>query len=269
VTALRGKVLSLLAMVFFSFIPSAYALIDQPLPGQSNWSYGSSAAGHLQNSFSVLVWNIQKAAGKEKFQKDFSSLLPQSDVALLQEAIINPYTLTIMNKSWAWHLGISFFMEEIIPTGVMTGSRVNSWNWDVIRSKGTEPFLDSNKMIVWNQIPAVRHKNGILFVNIHGLNFVSDQVNMNHIDQSFELIRRFTGPIVFAGDFNTWTSDRRRHLEEGIARLGLKEVTWPAGKGPNPAFDHAFYRGLKVEHAQFFGKVKSSDHSPFLIRFSQ
>jgi hypothetical protein len=77
------------------------------------------------------------------------------------------------------------------------------------------------------------------------------------------------GPMIVAGDLNTWSSARLEVVEDVMQRLGLVSV--PAGieidgrsRFLGHQVDHIFVRDLEVVHAEV-PKVASSDHNPVLL----
>ena len=85
--------------------------------------------------------------------------------------------------------------------------------------------------------------------------------------------RESPGPLVVAGDFNTWNAERVDALEAFARRLGLAEASLSFGE---PArflgrpVDTLFTRGIDVEDA-WIEDVASSDHKPIVatIRISR
>jgi endonuclease/exonuclease/phosphatase (EEP) superfamily protein YafD len=78
------------------------------------------------------------------------------------------------------------------------------------------------------------------------------------------------GPIILAGDFNTWSDARMNVVEQLAAGQGLQSVTF---QHKQPAWhfghqvDHIYYRGLTPLHSHVT-RVESSDHYPLTVIFS-
>ena len=75
------------------------------------------------------------------------------------------------------------------------------------------------------------------------------------------------GPIVFAGDLNTWTAGRKAVLESVASRLGLEEVRLERDVRKRffwNQVDYVFIRGLGVVNARVI-EVDSSDHHPVSV----
>jgi endonuclease/exonuclease/phosphatase (EEP) superfamily protein YafD len=79
-----------------------------------------------------------------------------------------------------------------------------------------------------------------------------------------EALARHDGPIVFAGDLNTWTAGRDEAVRETAAALGLTEIRFDEDKRRlflGKQLDHVFVRGLVTTAAGAI-EVVSSDHNP-------
>ncbi|HEY9711625.1 MAG TPA: endonuclease/exonuclease/phosphatase family protein, partial [Oculatellaceae cyanobacterium] len=85
------------------------------------------------------------------------------------------------------------------------------------------------------------------------------------------------GPIIFSGDFNTWSRKRAALVELAATRLGLTPVAFAPSETKkikrfllSPPLDYIFYRGLseKKASAKVLDQVSSSDHKPLLAEFS-
>ena len=104
--------------------------------------------------------------------------------------------------------------------------------------------------------------------NLHGINFTLLLGSFrSQLEAVAAELARHDGPIVFAGDFNTWSDDRSALLNEVASRLGLKPVEVnPDGRRRTLGLhlDHLFVRGFTVVQASA-PEVKSSDHNPILV----
>ncbi len=85
------------------------------------------------------------------------------------------------------------------------------------------------------------------------------------------------GPLIFSGDFNTWSRSRAAFLELVATRLGLTPVAFAPNESKkikrfllSPPLDYIFYRGLseKKASAKVLDQIFSSDHKPMLAEFS-
>ena len=105
----------------------------------------------------------------------------------------------------------------------------------------------------------------LAIVNIHAINFeLSPDTYRAQLGALADALRDHRGPIIFAGDFNTW-SDTRDGIVAGIAaRLGLTELVLRDDRRAlfyGHHLDHIFVRGLRLVEVGAT-PVTSSDHNP-------
>jgi endonuclease/exonuclease/phosphatase (EEP) superfamily protein YafD len=110
----------------------------------------------------------------------------------------------------------------------------------------------------------------LLVANIHGINFtLGVAIYQEQLESLFELMKQHTGPIVLAGDFNTWSDERMQIVEDLAQSLMLESLDYTNHNRTimfGNALDHVFYRGLEpVEHDTWH--VTSSDHNPTHVSF--
>ena len=118
-------------------------------------------------------------------------------------------------------------------------------------------------MITWLRIAGSRQTLAI--VNVHAINFELMPYGYRaQIEALADAVAGHEGPIILAGDFNTWSEARDRVLAETTGRLGLVEIV-PSDDLRKRFFgkhlDHIFVRGLEVVSTQAI-VVTSSDHNP-------
>jgi endonuclease/exonuclease/phosphatase (EEP) superfamily protein YafD len=78
------------------------------------------------------------------------------------------------------------------------------------------------------------------------------------------VLARHDGPVILAGDFNTWSVARRRAVDAIALRLGLRAVSLDPDERSRflgEPVDQIYYRGL-VPGAASAVPVRSSDHNP-------
>ena len=85
------------------------------------------------------------------------------------------------------------------------------------------------------------------------------------------------GPLIFSGDFNTWSRKRAIILDKVVTRLGLMPVTFAPHESRkikrfllSSPLDRIFYRELSENKAsaKVLDQICSSDHKPLLAEFS-
>jgi len=219
------------------------------------------------NKITLLNWNIYK--GEEKnWAKDFRQLSDGQDLVIIQEARLSPEVKeTLKKQSIHWTLNTGFVVNDE-ATGVLTGSRVKAASSCGLRT--TEPFLRLPKTVLVNKYDLSGTNEKLLVANIHSINFtLGTEVYSEQIKTLTAAITQHQGPVIVAGDFNSWSEDRKQIIENMVTELSLKAVTYQS-KNRVTIFgneiDHVFYRGMEsvASEAQ---QVTSSDHNPIKVTF--
>jgi endonuclease/exonuclease/phosphatase (EEP) superfamily protein YafD len=211
----------------------------------------------------VLVWNVYK--GKHpRWAKDFCDVVKGHDLVLLQEAVTDDKMPQIWKNhfpTYAWNMAASFNINPEHATGVAIGSRVQPTSLQFVRSTGRELFLLTPKIALISTFEIHGHKQSLLVVNTHSLNFTTTAHFVKSIEEKVEEIRHHVGPVIFAGDFNTWNPRRWMALVQMLAALHLHPIEF---ENDSRFFklDHIFVRGCKVHKTEILDGFKGSDHVP-------
>lgn len=216
---------------------------------------------------SVLNWNVYKGK-RENWARDFKRYTSRHDVVTIQEAHLDEKLTTMLdNEHQYWTLNTAFHYRDR-ATGVMTASRVKP-----LYSCGqhtAEPLIRVPKTSLISFYPIEGMRESLLVANIHGINFtLGVDVYTSQLEKLYRVMRLHDGPIVLAGDFNTWSDERMRVVEDITDRLQLESLDYTNHNRTSVfgnALDHVFYRGLDpVEHDTWH--VTSSDHNPTRVSF--
>lgn len=223
---------------------------------------------HIQ----VTVWNMFKGK-KDSWKRDYADLTQKSDILVLQEMFLDEK----MKQVFGDHVGFEYttatsflFDKKQIATGVATASHSSSSFQTFLRSQDREPIVNTPKVILVTTYPIDGHDEELLVVNIHAINFVTDAAFARHIFSVIPKIKNHKGPLIFAGDFNTWSQDRLDFINKMAKMLNLNEIRFfPDSRMRtfgNP-LDHVFYRGLELKDAKVWGDVEGSDHKAMEASF--
>ncbi|MGB5325774.1 MAG: endonuclease/exonuclease/phosphatase family protein, partial [Pseudomonadales bacterium] len=110
----------------------------------------------------------------------------------------------------------------------------------------------------------------LLVANVHAINFTfGTRAFERQVSDIVKLMRGHTGPMVIAGDFNTWSKRRQRVLDTVLAELGVLPVQYDVERVKRAfgnQLDHVYYRGLALRHAEA-RPTDTSDHSLLSARF--
>lgn len=231
---------------------------------------GRASKQMLGPDIKVLLWNVFKCRRKG-WHDDFIKLVLNKDLILLQEAILNSPFDSHFNQSLQhqWIMARSFRdVKTNIETGVKTGSTVAAKKHFFTASKYSEPITKTKKMLLATMYPFHAHKQSLLVVNSHVINFVSFSKFKAHLEQVFNTLEQHEGPILLAGDFNTWNGKRLKYFNQLAKSFWLKEVKLIRQPRLNHLYqhlDHVYCRGLEVVDTHVHTNIHSSDHFPISL----
>ena len=225
-------------------------------------THASDAQWPRSKQFSLAVWNAQKGRN-ESWRGDLEALTDQFDFVLLQEFA--------NTANWAnapyWSFAPGFRVGST-STGVATLSR----RQPLVRCEfvNHEPWLRSPKATNITQF-ALQHDTSLVLVNLHAINFSIGLVQFRRqISEAIQAVAAHDGPLIFAGDFNTWRAGRVRVMHEMLSQLGLEPVQFADDQRSRvfgQHLDHLYIRGLDVINATTRA-VSTSDHNPMLAILS-
>ncbi len=215
----------------------------------------------------LLNWNIFKGK-KQSWASDLKGLTSDSDLVLLQEALLVDDFYSHISDHVSVHVAQGF-VTKTAPTGVLTAASAPSLRNDTWHHP--EPFLRTSKSALITEYRLSDTSQTLLVANIHSINFSLGTVAFSlQLTDIFAELSAHPGPVLLAGDFNTWRAKRMRILSGLADDCGLQDVAF-AEDGRKQVFrrslDHVFYRGLQCTHAEVI-KVSSSDHNPIQASFT-
>ncbi|MGL9734617.1 MAG: endonuclease/exonuclease/phosphatase family protein, partial [Symbiopectobacterium sp.] len=82
-------------------------------------------------------------------------------------------------------------------------------------------------------------------------------------------VKCHAGPVIMAGDFNTWSRQRIDALYQFASEIALREVRFIDDQRRRTfgrPLDFVFYRGLHVMQSSVL-VTQASDHNPLLVEF--
>ncbi len=209
----------------------------------------------------VLTWNIHKESDAG-WHDDLARFAAASDIVLLQEAtLIDPLQAVLRQARLDWVMASSFIYRDV-DIGVLSAARVPFVAHCTQRV--TEPLLRLPKSSVVTWLPIAGTTRTLAVANVHSINF---SLLLGEYEAQFDGIAQalstHDGPIVFAGDLNTWTDERLEALDRVARKLGLTAIPFASGRSRflGREVDHILVRGLEVTSAAAI-VVRSSDHHP-------
>jgi len=209
----------------------------------------------------------------ENWQNEFIFYSQSKDLLLIQEAYRNNLFNDTLNflKGLRWDMGISFFdlYNGIIPTGTLIGSKSNPDSILVKHSPYLEPVISTPKSLTMTKYSIEGSEKKLLVISVHAINITSLYPFKKHLEIAHEEIAKHDGPVIYAGDFNTWSEERLKYLYQSTKKLNLATVPFKYGhlrmKFRNNYLDHAFIRGVHLKNAEVAWESKGSDHRPLLL----
>lgn len=234
-----------------------YSCYQNPLP----------QAIDVSNGLNVTVWNIYKQ-NRDNWRSALNALTNESQLVLLQEA------------------SMSEEMQSWITSGLWGSNRVNAFE-AFNQSAGVlnlashlpieacaytheEPWLQLPKSALWSRYQ-LSNGEQLAVVNIHAVNFtLGTEDYVQQLSALTSTLREYRGPIIFAGDFNSWSEARFDALQKALNEVGLAEVAFSPDHRTQfvtgLVLDHIFYRGLTVRNAKA-PESDASDHNPMQVTF--
>lgn len=219
------------------------------------------------NHISLLNWNIYKGQ-RDNWASDFKKQIQHQDIVVLQEALLKQALFQALStQQLNWSLNTAFYYDDV-QAGVLTASRVRALRSCGLRAE--EPLIKIPKTILVSEYRLSNGEQNLLVANIHAINFtLGTEAYEQQITSLTNAIRHHTGPLIVAGDFNTWSDSRMGIVNDMAERLLLTAVTYKSHNRltvfGNP-LDHVFYRGLELIKEETLS-VNSSDHNPIRVTF--
>lgn len=251
-----------------------------PADGDVLVKYNSSVKSKFRNepilpreNIKVLVWNMYKA-GKESWDVDFPKITKGKDILMLQEFFSIPRMMEVIfeDTDRTYVLSTSFKdTKEHARTGVATASSFDFRRVGWQRSYYREPIIRTPKMTGIATFDLAGTDKDLLTLNIHAINFVSTRKLAHMVNEGLKYAGAHDGPVIFAGDFNTWSKGKQRMLfkmmkENGFSNVRFNKDTRMRTFGN--ILDWVFVRDLKVTYSKVYGEVEGSDHKAMEVHVS-
>ena len=219
-------------------------------------------AGLDPDAIRLVTWNIHKQSDRG-WQGDLRRFSDRSDLVLLQETVLDPALEKIIHAEGLRFVMASSFIESGTDIGVMSASRVPAVA--NCTQRFVEPLLRIPKSAVISWFPLEGRQQTLAVVNVHAINFsLSLGAYREQLEAIGHALAHHRGPVIVAGDLNTWTDSRAQAVRDLATRLGLTEVRFTPDARSHffgHELDHIYVRDLATvaAHATI---VTSSDHNP-------
>lgn len=215
----------------------------------------------------LFVWNMKKGAHPESF-RDLQRMAGNKDLVLIQEARLEQQPIDALDRAIFWSFAPGYKTASA-STGVMTLSNTTPLTHCYLTDR--EPWLGSPKAISVTEFGLASTNDTLAVINVHAVNFTLGVADFERQIRKIEsVLADHSGPVILAGDFNTW---RKRRLDVLLAlteRLDLSELSFDVDNRITPfgnVVDRVFVRGLNAIETST-EVVETSDHNPMSITLS-
>lgn len=224
-----------------------------------------------KESFNVLCWNVAKLSQKKDFNTYLNSIIETEkiDFLLLQE-VKEGIEKDISLADYSYVLSPNMETKNHI-FGVMNAFQISCESDKALLTTAQElKYATHKSSLITLHLMADQQK--FLVVNLHAINFVTTRSFNDELHYIKNQISSFNGPLIVAGDFNTWSLKRVTLLKDFASELSLQEVIFTDDKHMKKVFkkrlDYVFYRALHVEYSKIIKSDNFSDHNPIIVNFS-
>lgn len=221
----------------------------------------------------VVVWNIYKGDMKA-WSHEFSKMAQDKEILILQEAYLNEKMIDkFESMPWFEFQVASAWIDrkdKNTASGVVTASTVKSLENLWQRSYYREPIIRTPKMTLFTRYGLAGVEQDLLVGNIHGINFVRAYKLRHMMDQAAKIIAEHDGPVIFGGDFNTWTLNKINNMRAVFKKLGMTEVKFSIDQRMSvlkKKIDYVWVKGLNVLEATA-PYNPGADHMPMVLKLS-
>lgn len=227
---------------------------------------------NLEDSFSLLSWNIRKENLNLDFQLKLQELLEKHsiDFLLFQEYKMDKSNL-ILPKEYNIATAPNIETKSNLY-GLLTASKSTIEKKLINLSSSKEFYLATKKANL-----ATHHffadGEELVVVNLHAINFVGAKNFIKELEKLQEFLSLHSCPVIVSGDFNNWSKKRFDALMELERSLDFRQAAIKNSKYIKHFFskpiDHLFYKGIELVEARAFDTKKMSDHNPIFATFKQ
>lgn len=219
------------------------------------------------NRINLLVWNIYKQ-NRDTWRSRLDQYSQGKQLVLLQEASMTPQLKEWISKGQWFGSQVDAFKAFDTTAGVLNLS-LDSPSKACAYTE-LEPWLRLPKSALYALYP-LSNGQQLAVVNIHAVNFTyGTEEYHRQLKVLVDELNQHQGPVIVAGDFNSWSEQRLKVMSESLSAVGLKEVNYTSDNRTQfitgLPLDHVFYRGLKLEKAEA-PISDASDHNPILVTF--
>ena len=222
---------------------------------------GGMARGLNPDRIEVVTWNVMKGR-EDGWRQDLDKHGRDANLLLFQEA--SPDIGAALD---AYHAEfVPGFTWRNKTTGVMTLADVRPIA--SCRLSNPEPLFRTPKTTSVAEYGLSGKDETLVVVNLHAINFaLGTRAFRRQFEQVARVVRDHTGPLILAGDMNTWRGKRQQIVDEFAGAMDLRAVQFKEdqrSKFLGRVVDHVYVRGLAAQDATS-EIVETSDHNPLSV----
>ena len=199
-------------------------------------------------------------------------LSQKSDLLILQEALLPEKGLSTYEKSgFSLKHAVSYERADGFKEGVLTCCRAPlSTDPLRVRSLSHEPVFKTPKVALISSYPLGKTAQ-LTVVNIHALLIRTPNKALLELEHVVSELQRnpdlLKGPVIFAGDFNTFTKQYFSKIETYLGLVGFEHVKIDGDIRKGAGFlDHIFIKDLEILSSCVEDSMISSDHFPIYVQ---
>ncbi len=236
---------------------------------ESIWQWGEPGLEALPQVIDVAIWNIWKASGGEEFLREYKKICHQRHMVLCQEALLTLKGLGhFAPKGFVANHGGTYKRMDGLRDGVMTVAVARPRDGTRrILCLAPEPVLRTPKATLITTYKISGRPETLCVVNTHATLIRRPATAVREIEQVIEHISGHKGPLIYAGDFNTFTSAYITEVDRVLSTVGLERVRFDVDpRASTAALDQLYIRGINLINAVVDTSFVKSDHFPIIAR---
>ncbi len=236
---------------------------------ESIWQWGEPRLQELPSIIDIAIWNIWKAAGGDAFLNEYQRICQDRHIILCQEALLTLKGLGHFAPSgFVVNHGGSYKRMDGLRDGVMTVSVAQPGQGTRrVLCLSPEPLLKTTKATLITNYKIAGRSESLCVVNTHSTLIRRPSTAVREIQQVIEHIAGHVGPILYAGDFNTFTSAYITEVDRVLSTIGLERVRFDMDpRASTSALDQLYTRDINIVNAVVDTTYVKSDHFPILAR---
>jgi len=264
-------------IISVSIVACGYIPVRTPFT-LSDDSYDKEAV--INDSIRILIWNIHKNGNLSEWKKEITHIVKKKEpnFILLQEVRLEGDVGAFISKNlkYGWEFSPNLYQGKYDAySGILTASHIKPKMVKPFLSNAAEPFSKTQKTVLFTKYLIDSASFELLVVNIHAINIKIDLDGFKEqLCYITEVVIRHDGPVILAGDFNTWREARLDHLSKLVKKMELVKIDFGSKADytktmfGNP-LDHIFISKEKLEiikgSQDIIADIKSSDHNPLFV----